>query len=182
MGAPLGPIQTLPAGLTSLLNLKTLGRVPDELAGFYQPTIEAMELLMNYRCRTNEGVVHGRTLITGENSFRTFSPNTIDVPDSEWWFFHEYGVSAVMTAVAGQSINGLAPMIQYNINGTLDWVVLQVPGPLINSSAAQSVQTACVARNFWARPGSRLGLFLGEITSAAGVSFGARYRATKIPI
>lgn len=184
MGAPLGPIQQLPAGLTGLLGLKNLGRVPDSLAGFVQPTTDMFQLWLNYGARSNQGVVHGRTLITGENGIRFFSPSAILVPNDEWWFVHQYTVNAVMGLVVGETIQGLAPAMAYNQAGTIDWCTLGEPPwyGQIASNAAQAVQVVATAQNFWAPPGAQLGLHLGALVSATGVGFTGRYQVTRLRI
>lgn len=177
----LGPIQTIPAGLLGLLELKTLGRLPDALSATVTPTVDMLEFWLRQRSFTNGSTVHGITQTTAPGSPLLFSPTPIVVPENQWWYFHEYSVIAVFTAAAGQQVDNYAPMIMYNRTGTINYATL-APGVSAVSSATQAVAQIVTARDFWANPGSGLGLFFGQIVSAAGVSFTGRYRATALNI
>lgn len=181
MGLPLGPIQTLPRGLTGLLNLKVLGRVPDELLGTVQPTVDIEPYWMNYRAVTNESLVHGRTLTTQGGGALTFSPGNITVPDGEIWYVHHYGVDTVLTAAAGQVVERVQPCIIYNLVGTIVHVPVGTTETL-SSSATVSVSATVGAHDFWLPPGASLGFYVGSVTSAAGAAFTGRYQVTKMPI
>lgn len=169
-------------GLTGLIGLKTLGRVPDELAGFVQPIVDSLPFWLNYSSRTNESTVHGLNVTTQGATNQNYSPNPILVPSNEIWYVHEYSVSAVVPAVAGDVLEGLVATLIFNQAGTLNWAPVGREMRTVTGVAGTTNGAAAWARNFWALPGMSLGFYFGRIASAGGVAFTGRYRATRIPV
>lgn len=178
-----GPIQLIPPGFLSLLQLKNQGHMPADLGEVVSPTMDMRDWYLQVSART-PSTTFGLVLTSEQQSFHRFSPNGIIVPQGKTWWVHHYMVQCGLTAVAGQSIFGLAPIIIWNANGTIKYNQLG-PAPatgLISSTATNPTGTQVFASGFWAPPGAELGFTNGEIISAAGISFGGVVRYTELDL
>jgi len=180
MGLPLGPIQPNPLGLLGLLDLKVLGRLPDELAGFVQPTLDAGPFYLNGRSEQSTAFVHSITLTTGTVGFSEFSPGTLRVPDDEVWYVHDYTVRCTVTAVINQFVRFYAAMA-YSSVGSINYTVCNgAQERVIDSNATYAAQAMSSGHDFWAKGGFAFGVYVADLTSAAGAAFTGNYRITRM--
>lgn len=181
MAAPFqsGPIQLLPAGLLGLLQLKSpAGRNPEVLEGNVQPTIDLLE---QYLLQASEvwNINSSVALPTGQGA-RRFSPNSMIVPQSEYWYVHRYTIWTA-TLAAGDTVTGVLPAIYETPVGAVRVVIL----PSWNQrggAATTGQQSVNGAGGFWARPGSELGFWLEGLVAAATVTFNADMLFTRLRI
>ena len=183
MSLPSGPIQTLPPGLLSVLQLKNLGRLPSVLLGEVSPSIDLLDMYLRSLGVANSPGAHTRNQTTASGNFYQFTAGalgTIQVPQNEWWWFQHYSVTATFTAVAGQSIEGLTPCLAFNTSTGIEYAGVGAEIRTVSSNATAAV-SAMVSSSapFWAPPGSLLG-YLATVISAAGVDLQGRYRVTKL--
>ncbi len=184
MSLPSGPIQTLAPGLLSVLQLKNTGRLPSVLLGDVSPSIDMLDFYLRSLGVANANAAHTRTQVTASGNFYQFNAGgkgSIVVPQTEWWWVEHYSVTAVMSAVAGQAVEGLTPALAFNTSSSLEYagVGRECRSAISNATAANAILVSS-DKPFWAPPGSILGYFVGSVISAAGISLQGRYRATKL--
>lgn len=169
---PSGPIQVIPPGLLGLLQLKSPSGVnPHLLNNDVQPNIDMLEWWLRAN-RQVWSLNSGITLAAGTyNTFSGLSPNSIIVPQSQWWYVH----SATMTftvAAGGTMVMANLAML-FNQTGTLRWrTVGQPPRPGVFTPAEG--EQAFRVEDLWMPPGSSLGVNVGIITGAGGVAVDLR--------
>lgn len=174
MSAPSGPIQVIPAGFLGLLQLKNLGRLPDTLMGSVQPTVDMLEMWL--RATLTAGLPSGTHALAGP-AFAGYTPFTgvaIIVPDSEWWYVESFSVRTD-TIGAGETIQGLAPAIQWNVGGGVKYATLGPLTALVTGTAA-GTQAISTSKPFWAPPGAQLGFWCESAVGAFALT-GDVYRA-----
>lgn len=177
----LRPISVIPQGFLYLLGLKDRGINPAALQEEVQPTVDLAQFWMQRLAKTNEGTSHQVVVTTAAFNFlHTFTTNPLQVPSDEMWYVHEYNITAVTPAAAGDRVDALRGALIYNPTNNLDWAGVGEQVTLISSGGAEGVCTP--ARNFWAGPGMQFGLFCGRLVSVGGITFTADYRATKLKI
>lgn len=176
----MGPIQTLPVGLTGLLNLKSHGRVPDELDSLVSPSVEILPFWLNSRIEISDSTAFTKTVTSTGISVQSFT-TAIQVPANEWWWVHEYAVEARFTAAAGQSLDNLQAILWLNQNAPASYAGL---GNLVSgvSNAAGTAGLLSTAREFWAHPGSILGFFIGNAVSVPGIAYTGMYRISRLKV
>lgn len=181
MGAPLGPIQVLPRGLTGLLQLKTLGRVPDELAGFVQP---AMDIGAYYLAAAAlvDVVIHGINIGPGAAGPSPFSPGNIVVPNDEVWYVHQYSVEVLLPVGAAEAARNVQPIMYLTSVGTIRWVGLTEQSITVTGNAAAARGGVITARDFWAPPGAQLGFYSGGTESASTIAFNGQVYKTAMKV
>lgn len=176
---PSGPIQVIPPGLLSMLQLKSpAGQNPQVLNLDLQPTIELLDWYLLANCE-NLQALPGVTHVTADGpGFKLFTTNPIVVPNSEWWYVHYYTIGTTQLA-AGDSMGVLKPMCQFMPGGAANFVTLGTDTcPATPALGAASVG----ASDFWLGPGTTVGFFLGGIVSAAGITFGGNMTFTRLRI
>jgi hypothetical protein len=170
-----GPIQVIPPGLLSLLELKSpAGRAPQLMPLDLQPQID---LLKWYLIAKAAAVVPGgsMTVVTANVGFNEFTTNPYIVPDNEWWYVHYFSVNTAVLA-AGDALGPMSVMAQ--IGGGVQ--LFNQLGPF-SPSAVVGGNMTCAAFDFFLPPGARLGVNITSLTSlglvVAGQLFATRLRS-----
>lgn len=162
---PNGPIQVTPAGLLGLLSLKTGGLMPDAMRQDVQPTVPLDAYWLRAK-RVFDQVNRGITLAAASyDNFQNYSPNTITVPETEWWYVHSYSVRGNVSG-AGASINSLRLAMLWNPVGTQRFRFLGDGGNRENFMTDARPYSLMLAESFWCPPGSQLGFFVGSVSGA----------------
>jgi len=160
----------IPPGLLGLLQLKVAGYNPAVLSDEVSPSIdlESWWLRANREVWTaNSGISQGAGVA---NDFLAFSPNTIVVPDKEWWFVHSYSVTCIPGAASTVDVTRLA--MTWNAAGTIRYQFLGDASASV-SAAGAGIPALLLAEKFWAPPGATLGFWFGT-TTVVGVSWTVR--------
>lgn len=186
MGAPLGPIGLIPPGLTNLLAIKQLGRLPDQLLGDYQPSIELRDWMFEGRREDEQSIfaltstLRTASLTTGAAGFQILDANgnvatPAQVPNGQIWYVEQFTCTAFNVA-SGDSIR-FAP----GILAPTELMPLAV-GPETQDTSAARVHwcVAWVPRAFWAPPGTQFGVILSDILSVGGIQVRGTMRATRM--
>lgn len=176
----MGPIQTLPVGLTGLLNLKSHGRVPDELDSIVGPSVDILPFWLNSRIEVLDSATYTKTVGPTGISVQSFT-TAIQVPANEWWWVHDYAVEARFTAAAGQSVDNFQAILWLNQNAPAAYAAV---GNVVSgvSNAAGTAGLLSSGQGFWAHPGSILGFFVGNIVTAATVAFAGMGRISRLKV
>lgn len=165
---PNGPIQVTPVGLLGMLSLKTGGMMPDAMRQDVQPTVD-LEAYWLRSTRVVDRVNRGITLPAAVyNNYQDFSPNTIIVPQQEWWYVHSYSVR-VYVENAADTANAVRLALLFNSTGTLRYRFIgEVPPFVIHTAATPML--LLLAEGFWAPPGSHIGFFCYSVAGPVGLT------------
>jgi hypothetical protein len=162
-------VSNFPSGLTGILNMKAFGDNPNEIAPFYTPTFETLELFLlnNQEFLNNAGVA-------AVNNTGVLFPSLL-VPNNEQWWVWDFDVQTASMGV-GQAIR-LAP---YKFtNGTAGQAVALAPARGATGAAVNEQVVVCAQSPFWLKPGQQLGFLAETLTGAVNVSahaFLSRFR------
>jgi len=161
MSRPTGPVQTPVPGFLSLLNLKNVGQLPDELLGTVQPVMDHQGFLQRGSLQnfpTFPGAAQGVLV------YRGFVPAdaaaTLTVPGNEWWWVENLTIRA--NAGAGATLDMFAAAFQVPGGSNPFFVVGNQDVLTAGKTCAMSV-----AQDFWMPPGSIVGMLVGSIAVAA---------------
>lgn len=170
-----GPIQTLPAGLLSALQLKNKGQNPANLVDQVAPTLDMFPWYTNDQLRRLD---EQSTLVA------PFGAGFKSVPalatGNDWWYVRS--MSTYMAAASGATVAG--DTIEFQ-NG---WIVgslnSQVEGERarFTKSAASELYQKALAKDFWVPPRSTLGIWVSEVVNAAARDMTFVYRVDFWPI
>lgn len=183
MSAPSGPIQLIPPGFLGLLALKNMGRLPDFLQGNVQPTLEMGDWYLRSAIEPWDQTSNVLVPAGAGGAFVPFGTGPITVPEGEWWFVHDYSVTAEVTNP--DTAQDVALSWRYQGAGFNRFVVWADPyarTALLAPGAASSVRSAMYASGFWLPSGAELGVYTGVVTGATGVACTVRgLRFTRCP-
>jgi hypothetical protein len=158
---PNGPVQVTPVGLLGMLSLKTGGQMPDAMRQDVQPTVEIEPYWLRAKReydRTNRGI----TVAAGSyNTYQDYSPNSIIVPETAWWYVHSYSAIGRVSA-AGSTISSLTLALAFNRVGTIRYRFLGRQFFDVFQTDARP-EALMLAEGFWAPPGSRLGFYVASV-------------------
>lgn len=173
-----GPIQLIPKGLLGFLQLKNMGRLPNELVESYQPVIEMRDWMFSSYAET---LVEQSELVAGGfNGNQLCTTPGGQVPADEFWFVRHCTLLATQLG-ATENIS-MAPAVQFNPN-TGGAVVV---GPATMLAAPPPVGTAAgrnyaaTAENFWMPPGAILAMAIGEAISGGNLTVSVRCWGTRL--
>jgi hypothetical protein len=161
---PSGPIQLIPPGLLGLLQIKSpAGQNPNVLNADVQPCVDILPWWLRANRQVwaaNSGINIAAAII---NDFMAFSPNSIIVPQNQWWYIHSYNV-AVAAGAAGTAL-GVRQAMRWNTVGTIKYQALG-EGPARSNEPLTAASGAILlkAEGFWMPPGSELGFYVGVVT------------------
>jgi hypothetical protein len=177
------PIQIIPPGLLGALQLKQDGRGIVELFDTLQGTMELFDWYMQARAEWRTTLTGLTINASGRLTFAAFSPNSIVVPDREYWYVEQYSITALPQPGAGTAVlNHFATAMVQQATGTQRPLSL---GDAINGEVIDTANHLAVvaARGFFAPSGSILGFSYGCAVSAGGtIDFNAFLRYTVLPI
>jgi hypothetical protein len=181
MSAPSGPIQVIPRGLLSLLQLKNLGRLPDVLLGEVRPQFDIGDYWKQAACD-----FEGLTLLTnglpagsaGLNGYTT----ALQVANDEVAWVDEYTVEVIVPLGAAESCLNVQPAMRIDANSPQGWLGLTDTNLSVTATAARAAQGIITARNFWVPQGAILGYYVGQVNTATNVTFNGRVRWARLQI
>lgn len=178
---PLWPIQVIPPGLTGLLQLKQLGRLPDKLSDLVAPVLEMRDWYMTARRQTEFALFAGPPAAFSTNSlgFKTFLAGGVValVPSNQIWYVEQMDITGVLQNVA--DLAKIAAAIAPSTGN-----IQTVGDPDSNGPASGSLQRlhSFNRRPFWAFPGDQLGVDVLSLQSATGITLSMAIRATPMPL
>lgn len=172
------PIQTQARGLLGFLQLKNLGKNPENFPDTLQPVLEQLEWYL----QTNAQDLQRYTvnLAPGVSGFQSFTnPGALLVPPAEWWYVDFFTIrTAVLGAGDGaQFACGMVPQPSVATGVTLTL------GP--NTGQFSGAARSLAARSegpFWAPPGAELVIDSSWNSTAATIQYTAMVRYTRLPV
>lgn len=177
---PLGPIQIIPPGLTGLLQLKQMGRLPDRMSDTVAPVLELRDWYMTASRETEIGIFGAApsvALITANIGIRDFVPQVL-IPGNQIWYVEQMTVKCSPTGaeVATDAVR-FAPCLYIPGAGSGELVGTDVSDYTL---AARSREIrASASRGFWAFPGDALAVDVFDILTTNGYTFQLTFRATR---
>jgi len=166
---PSGPIQTLPVGLLSLLQLKNLGVNPQVLADIVQPVVDmepwwlrqesSPQLQVPTRGITQAEGAGAKALVTG-------APTEF-VPQNEWWFVQHATMRITAATIEAEASFAGFGYIEPAPTANNGQHVL-MGGPVPGSTGQVMQWFSC--EGVWIPPGVQLVWYVGEILPAVGSS------------
>lgn len=175
----LAPIQVIPPGLMGLLQLKQSGRLPADLSGVVQPSLEMRDWFFQGR-RLTEVQVLGTTpttgaLVTGNTGLRKFTVGAVATPAQGTLWYVEQMSCICTTALAADVISFVPAIASLSTSRTL--------GAAYIDTVTARVREASVfaARGFWVGSDETLAVRVIDI-STAGITIDCRLSLTVLPI
>lgn len=176
-----GPIQVLPRGLLSLLQLKQMGKSPSQLAEVVAPTLDIMEfyrqgLFVDQRNFLPSG---SATLLFNARNFNgpfTNGTETLTAPNNETWYVERF--SAIGNIPAADTCR-----IALAIASVPAVTVLPVSEDVTDVLNARNRTFSICARSpFWLPPGWQIGAVVMDVLTGTNISLIASMRAIRIPL
>lgn len=158
----MGRINRTPSGLLDLLQSKTDGKNPQDLAETVAPTLDLLDLYLLQRI-SHEFIV---TVASGPGA-----TNLLDVTEGEVWGLFACGVQFIGAAV-GQTMDLYVSLQQFpDAPSALSQVQIFAP-PTLTAAAIGDQATAAVVfdRPIWLTPGLRIRLTSGSSSLSANAS------------
>lgn len=173
------PIQVPPGGLLDFLRLQTLGQAPNELLGAIRPTIDLTEFYVNSLAEAEASGDHEITLGSGNQGFQQFTLGLGDilVPQNEFWRVQYWSIiTAPLTA--GDEIIMQGAIRQNPIAVQRQWAI----GEYVDCTGCDTGDRLIwTGRDFWARGGDSLGLYLLKNTlTSATMTFASYIRFVRM--
>jgi len=174
------PIQVIPPGLLGFLQLKNSGQAPAELPDTLQGVLELRDWYFQARLVVSNQI-HGGSAATAVFGFQAYSPNTIVVPEREYWWVENYSFTSD-TIPAGDLVTARAAYIVQASGATRPFLLGDQP-PAPPGFPSGQYRLAVSASRFFLGPGSVLGFYIDQNTRAAGnTSFIGNVRYAALPI
>jgi hypothetical protein len=174
-----GPIQTLPLGLLGLLQLKSGGSNPSQLADTVSPTYDLGKFYENNQSLLCATLFGGTPALTtnarGAPVFQVGGVN-ITVPQKELWYVQEWTISCNL--LAAEYIR-FAPW--FTGPGALSNLQM---GPDYNDVVTARVRfaSARIDRPFFAHAGCFFGCFVYDIITAGTITVSMEMRAVRMSL
>ncbi len=162
---PAGPIQLPPAGLLSLLDIKSSGDNPNALLQTVQPTIDVLELYA-YPQRRIRGMFDSPATGAGVVSTWNASQQLL-VPASERWFIYNCTVS--LSIAAADTFAGALTLLRAINAGGLVYMSEVSERATITGGASGDILNI-EAKNFWAGPTDLFLVGYGLLTNTSTTS------------
>lgn len=173
MSTPLPAIvNALPGGYLDLLGLKTMGRNPSAVTDFVQPILD----LSKFYLSSQAVVLSASTTANTPGSW--FFGGNFDVPQNEVWALLDIGVysNALIASEAAQ----ISLVVDFPSSGN---VPMFIGDPGVRSTAAGHRPGAAKNRDVvMLPPGSRLGFFAHELTTAGVITFQGNARVVRLSV
>jgi len=178
MSANSGPIQPIPPGFLSLLQLKNLGRLPDVLIGQVAPSID----MEDWWLRATAQMEASASVTTASGGAQVLSYTVpVVVPDDEAWWVESLMVDVFVPAAAGNLIESVAPIIIYNRNAPLQYGFLS-SSVNVTGVAGSTNHNLVGSRGFWLPPSSELGIYCGRAVTATTITFTQYLRVARLTV
>lgn len=176
---PNAPIQTIPPGLLSLLQLKAMGRNPTQLLDQVQPSIELRDWFFQAR-NFDESVLFpsipfSNTTVAARG-FNSFGATAV-VPNGQWWYVTHFFGYGNLLATEGIRLQMalLRPPTGIAMPLGTDYA------DNVTSARARAFASSAVVP-FWAHPGDQFGFMVSDVATAATVTVFGGIRATNMTI
>lgn len=170
-----GPVQVIAPGLLGFLQLKTLGRNPENFSDTIVPTMDVRTWYMEARHQ----LVTQAAINLGAGPFNGFqAASSFVVPNNEYWWVQN------VTFSVGSAISGAADVMHWCVAMQFPQISnnpIMVEPNLIQTNG-QGTTPICSAEGFFAPSGATLGFFLNRYAVALGVSVVGLMRVTKLPL
>jgi hypothetical protein len=167
-------IQTIPQGLLGLLQLKEMGKNPDQLSLTVTPQVDLFPLWIqrNQTLLVAGGVdiINIGTSATGQQLFAT------KVPQNQAWYV--ISMTADYSTGAATDFARYAPGVQYAGNGFLSLVAPDVTDAI----TARQRRARSYVPPFWAPPGTQFGIYVFDVLAATTVQFFLAIQGVAVPI
>lgn len=177
-----GPVQVIPPGLLGFLQLKNSGVNPQQLQNGYTPTLDMLHWLLRGREEIMGTVANPCSVAIANGvvgNFQVFTTNSIQVPDDEWWYVHDYAVYTD-ALLAATSIVQFTCAVQSTTAGQIG-KLYGTSQSLLAGSAAGRIGMA-QAHDFFVASGSFLGFAPSVNEVAAGnITYQGTVRFTRLP-
>lgn len=175
---PNGPIQIQPVGLLGLLQLKTLGRQPNDLGDAVIPQLDILGFYL--RARQESGPTARLGLPPLVEGWAALPPLT--VPAGEWWFVHQYSPTVLFTNnnVQATMASAIRPWGRGASAKMGAPQYFQGPG----TGLAGTICVLPAITDFWLPPNSELGLIVDGLGTGSGGAndIYAALQFTRLPI
>jgi hypothetical protein len=184
-----GPIQNVPYGFLSLLDLKSTGRLPPDLLETVQPSFD-LALLYLQRKAVDQVALFGSApatgaITTGLHSFAAFltpGPVNAAVPNNEFWYVYAMAGTIVTQNAADFISAGCAieypPLLAGGPNSTL---VSPIYADVV-TARARSWCTPPITAPFFAGPGCVFGVYVADVLAGTSLTVTLAMRATRMII
>ena len=173
-----GPIQTIPQGLLSLLQLKQTGSNPSQLLETVAPVVDLVQWWLQRQVVDLSFQLFGAvsTVLIGPagHGQTAFTTNPITVPQQQQWWIESFSLGGTLLAAEGIT---LAPLM-LEAGGTTH---LLGP-PYADVVTARARDFAVSVRNFWLAPGSSLGVRVMDANTAATITVSGAIRGVALSI
>lgn len=176
-----GPIQTLPRGLLSLMQLKNLGRNPRDVEDWVQPVIPVDDY-WKQGLLTTDPDTHSTTPLNNAAGSFGFSTGQLIVPEDECWWVEWFSLEVTVAAGAAERIQDAQPLLFLKRSATVRYTVLTETRVTVNGTAGNGATAAIVAKNFWAPPGSEFGYYVGLVTTAGTPNVAGTFRYARLQV
>lgn len=158
------PFNRYPLGLLGLLDAKVRGQTPNELSDFTQATLDVERYLLE---QSIEVITDTTAVVTAVG--RVFgAAGTLQVPQDELWFVHQYAVRPQGAYAAGTTYR-FAGMYEANrAVGTVS-VGSFICTETIQGTTGERPAAGNGNKYFLAGPGDRLGMWFSTVTLGTAV-------------
>jgi hypothetical protein len=147
-----------PQGLLALLDAKSMGQTPSEVADSYAPTLECRELFL-----LNRQVFIGSTNTAAVNN-TTVRFAELTVPPGELWYVWAFDVQSASMG-AGQALR----MVGQIANTSANAVAITQGRGATGAAATEQILVSAPAP-FWLTAGQALGYLAEQLTGAVNVT------------
>jgi len=172
-----GPIQLIPPGLLSLLQLKADGRSVSNLTDTCVPSLEMRDWWLR---ATAQLWPSASTLNVAAGTSAAFSNFTTDVlvPAAQWWYVHDFSV--LLNVPAAGTATNVRLVWAATSAGTIQFHPLADGMEQRGSLLTGACNVMAGARDFWLPPGGRLGIFVDVVTGAGGLNATVKQLRTSV--
>lgn len=182
------PIQNLSTGFLSLLGIKNMGKLPENLPDSVQPVINMAEWYKFAEARQQivQEILGAGSAFTGFLLPLNAIPNSQGPPDGEAWWVHEATAMLAFDA-AEPTVNvfGLMSCASFESNAG-STVLLGNPNTTTGSFSAVPTNGAVICapsiRDFFAPPGTKFGMSATHVSATNAFEARAMIRYTPLKI
>jgi len=181
---PVGPVQVLPPGLTSLLQIKSGGTNPDAMRQDIQPGFD-LEAWWLRATRKRIPDLYERTFATGAYGKGVVMVDTatglkfVSPGPQAWWYVHNATVRVIMDAA---TVATWAQLSIVELGGPSFSETYSLVGNLIPSIAADD-RAPLSANGFWMPPGSFLGVWMDDVVGGGNaVAYLQAFAYSELPL
>lgn len=190
----LRPINRLPRGFLSLLDLQTAGRVPNEVSELVMPTVDMQPF---WAAQKTEDFVLNRAAVVGAPggvagvnfAWTSTGPNDLiqgagllQVPQGELWLVEHYAAFMQMTNAAG-NWTSILPALRVTAGGNRYYMPHNPAGSAMTIGGAVATTTwtgFTTTRPFWALPGQEIMVVVAALVLSADATLAGTLRVVRL--